>query len=292
MPRKTLWRWAAALRGGARALYLSLLRRCYPTQIGGLHVVRIRSGPIAGRRMLLNLRATQGLVDTPYINGYPQEAEELSILAGLIRPGQTVWDVGIYRGVYTLLFSGCVGAEGRVIAIDIDRRNCRVVEETLRLNGIDNVTVRNYGLSNENGSAEFISSPSSNSRVLTTFRGEAVALSALTPGECIERGEMRTIDGLIDELGHPDVVKIDIDGAELVALDAADRLFESADTVLVIESHNAATDRKVTDLLTRHGCIAYSIQQHRVFAPAELMWGTVVAARAAGRLSYLPRAQP
>jgi FkbM family methyltransferase len=279
------------LRRLARNAGLWLLRRRYPGTAGGLRIVRVRAGPLSGRRMIVNLDPARGQVDTSYIYGYRQEAEQIAILAGLLRPGQTAWDVGIHRGVYTLLFADRVGPGGSVVAIDIDQRNCHVVAEATRLNGLANVAILNYGIGQECGAGTFISSPSSNSRISGTYRGYPTDAPVLTAGERVECVEMRTLDDLIETLGCPHLIKLDIDGAELEALDAAERVLACRNLILVVESHTPETDRRLTALLRRHDWAAYSIQERRLFDAGDVVWGTVIACSDRGRLEGLGRSR-
>ena len=172
-------------------------------------------------------------------------------------------------------------------AFDIEERNCRVVNEVIRLNGIQNIKTYNYGLSNENTEADFISSPSSNSRLISTFRGYYTEDPVLTKGESIKKTRLTTLNSLVEKMGYPDMVKIDIDGAELFVLDEADKVFENDELVLIIESHNPQTDKKITEYCNRNSCFVYSINEKRFFDTTDLYWGTMIASKKLNKLDVL-----
>jgi len=59
----------------------------------------------------------------------------------LLKPGMTVVDVGANIGLYTAIAAGRVGPAGRVIAVEPEGRNCRLIHQTLELNRFTNVEV-------------------------------------------------------------------------------------------------------------------------------------------------------
>lgn len=258
---------------------LFILRNLYPKAHNNFSVIRIMTGPLKGKKMIVNLIPENGATDTEYIVGYRQEREEIELFEKLIKQGQTIWDVGIYRGFYSLLFSQLTGPSGKVLAFDIEKENCKVVNEIIRLNGISNIKTYNYGLSNENTEAEFISSPSSNSRLIMTYRGYYTESPVLSKGESIKKVQLRTLNSFVEEFGYTDLIKIDIDGAELFALDAADRIFEKDHVLFIIESHNPKTDQKITDFFNSNQCFVYSINEKRFFDKTELYWGNMIGCK-------------
>lgn len=271
----------------AKESFLAVLRAFTKRADNNLHIVKIRMGPLKGKKMLLNLFSQNGTVDSVYLTGYKQEADEIKLLKKIVQKGMTIWDIGIYRGFYTLLFSDLVGYKGKIITFDIDEENCRVINQLIQLNNIENIVTNNYGLSNQNEVSEFISSPSSNSRLLGTFRGYYTESEILTKGEKIKKVKLRTLDSLAGELGLPDIIKVDIDGAELFALDTADKIFQKEDIIFIIESHNPDTDKKITEFLDRNNCIVYSINEKRFFKKGELYWGSSIASKQYSKLETL-----
>lgn len=270
-----------------KKIFLKALRLIYKKTFDDLYVVKIMFGPIKGKKMILNLNPHKGAVNTEYLAGYRQEKEEIDLLKKIIVKGQTIWDIGIYRGFYSLLFSDLTGPSGKVIAFDLEKKNCKVVDEIMRLNRITNVETYNYGISNENTESDFISSPSSNSRLFGTFRGANTESMILTKGECIGRVKLKTLNSLVCELGCADLIKMDIDGAELFALDAADNVFQNKDVIFIVESHNYKTDEKITEFFNRNKCFVYSINQKRFFNNDEIFVGNTIGCKVKGRLEKL-----
>jgi predicted methyltransferase len=90
--------------------------------------------PAAVRRGSLRLRGRSRAdrpVSGPGGSGFTTEAErdnrkEAQTVMDLaaIQPGMTVADIGAGEGYYTVRLAARVGAKGRVLAQDIDRRRC------------------------------------------------------------------------------------------------------------------------------------------------------------------------
>lgn len=59
------------------------------------------------------------------------------ILCALVRPGDTVLDVGANMGYYTIKMAARVGPEGRVFSFEPNPRLFRLVSDNLRINGFD-----------------------------------------------------------------------------------------------------------------------------------------------------------
>ena len=82
-------------------------------------------------------------------------------IAGVIRPGDGVLDIGSGSGTDALIASGLVGAEGRVIALDMTDAMREKLRENVKLSGVANVEVLA-------GDAESIPLPDESVDVVTT----------------------------------------------------------------------------------------------------------------------------
>ncbi len=186
-----------------------------------------------------------------------------------------------------MMFSGLVGKEGKVVAIDIDKRNCNVVSELLYLNKIFNVDIYNYGIYNKEARQSYISSSSSNSRLLNTLKGSYTEEPVLLKNERIDQADFITFNSLVDKIGTADLIKIDIDGAELYALETAEKIFLNEEVIIFIESHNHDTNKKITEFFKTNNCHVYSINENRFFGTNEVFWGTSIGCKNKAKLEKL-----
>jgi FkbM family methyltransferase len=118
-----------------------------------------------------------------------------------------VIDAGAHVGVYSLMAS--VLAD-RVIALEADPENFRILDLNLFRNGTDNVTAVNAALWSEPGMVAFERTEFTEGGGISETGGTAVPSISL--------------DELIEQNGPVDCFKIDIEGAEFEVLAAATRL--------------------------------------------------------------------
>jgi len=163
-------------------------------------------------------------------------ADDAHILKALIRssgPGAIYWDVGANLGHYAAILAQAVGADGRVYAFEPEPRVRERLAENLSLNHLENVTIVPVGLSDHAGTATFYVA---DDRVAGTH-----SLVAQDPDGALTTIELVTGDEFV-RAGNPcpNVVKIDIEGAELSAIHGmAETLRNPTLTTVVCEVHFA-----------------------------------------------------
>jgi len=162
------------------------------------------------------------------------EPETVWFFRHWLRPGLAVVDAGAHVGQYTLLASGLVGAEGRVIAFEPHPVLGQVLRRNVERAGCANVTVSPLALGRARGTADLGQHPPDN-----------YGASSLRPGpdpsstrQSRARVQVSTLDDYLAGAGVPrvDLVKIDVEGAELDVIEGARRtLAAHPDVVLVVE---------------------------------------------------------
>jgi FkbM family methyltransferase len=158
------------------------------------------------------------------------EAGTRRVLKALIEPGMGVADVGANVGLLTLSCATSVGPSGRVHAFEPDDGPRAHLAKTLKLNGLHWVDVHACAVGAENGRRRFHVSP-------------IIGHSSLYPLPVDEIDASRDIEVVVARLddviapGHRlDVVKIDVEGAELDVLDGMSRLrAENPDMAVIAE---------------------------------------------------------
>jgi FkbM family methyltransferase len=154
------------------------------------------------------------------------EAAPYRWVAEQLRPGMVFFDIGANIGFYTLNAVKRVGATGLVAAVEPQDASRRMPERHVRLNGFqDRVRILDCPAGDSDGVAVEFFQPSeqvhSGSSLAFARDVDYVDRSRLN----IHRKTMRTVDSLAAELGRdPDVLKIDVEGAELRVLRGAERV--------------------------------------------------------------------
>jgi FkbM family methyltransferase len=147
-----------------------------------------------------------------------------------IAPGMTVVDVGAHVGLHTLPFSREVGKAGRVIAVEPSPANAALLRKHLIWNGCENVAVVEAAVGEHAGYIEFAFRPD------PTDPGGFANSVAYDIGGDKARVKVATIDEICRGL-MPNVIKIDIEGAELLAIRGAREVLSRSSPVLFVAVH-------------------------------------------------------
>lgn len=166
-------------------------------------------------------------------------AAQIRFLRALIRPGDVVWDVGAHHGYVTLMAAAAVGESGVVHAFEPGERNARMLERHLGWNGARNAMPHRLALGAADGEADFGGGYTSKTQALGRG-GERVI---------VRRGASLVANG---DVRPPDVMKIDVEGAEGDVLAGAAEILPS-DARLMIAVHSAAADAACREVLTELG---------------------------------------
>jgi FkbM family methyltransferase len=195
--------------------------------------LRVVGGPLAGARINL------GGSFLGYLTG-DAEPDVQNVLAEIIEPGQVVFDIGANIGFFTLLCARQVGPRGKVYAFEPMPANAKTLRHNIALNNLDNVIVVEKALSSTSGRAELFISRYSAFHSLNVEG--AVKRNNRGPEPDAETPiwvETTTLDDFVlnGDAQVPDVIKLDVEGAELVALEGMRATLESRKPLLVCELH-------------------------------------------------------
>lgn len=150
-------------------------------------------------------------------------------MAGYLRPGDVVVDVGANIGYFSLLAAKQVGPTGRVLAFEPVPSICQRLRQNLAANAATNVEVMPIALSESSGEVEIYRGPQRN----LGKSGTLPSANATSEGRVVkERGAE-----VIDRNLWPSirVVKIDVEGDEFAVLKGLEEfLREAADGTAVV----------------------------------------------------------
>ncbi|HWJ57752.1 MAG TPA: FkbM family methyltransferase [Vicinamibacterales bacterium] len=187
---------------------------------------------VAGDHLISRLPGGETLrVDAAY-RQLAWNPEEYAALRAAVRPGATVIDVGANVGAYTLLFATWAGPDGRVFAFEPATASRTGLVRHLALNGLaGRVTVRSEAVSDGGGTRPFIDAGThGDNRIVPAGTNGASVVPAVS------------LDDFCADLAPPpDVIKIDVEGAELAVLRGARRTIAArgASLALFVELHPA-----------------------------------------------------
>ena len=150
-----------------------------------------------------------------------------SFLERLLQPGWGFIDAGAHVGLLTVPAARRVGTGGHVLAVEATPRTARMLTMTLRANGLaDWVRVEQVALGDHEGE-------------VTLFVDSICGHNSLYPlgdsGPSV-RVPLRRLDDLVAPETRVDVIKLDVEGAELDVLQGMPRLMsENPDLVIIAE---------------------------------------------------------
>jgi FkbM family methyltransferase len=219
---------------------------------------RIVEGPLKGAELLLYDATTvfkemeTGRYERWLFDAVEQACPDLN--------GRTVWDVGAWIGYHTLAFAALVGSAGRVVAFEPSTVNAERIRAHIEQNPElgKRVTLFELALGDADGEHVFLAGQhiddgtSSGSHLADGYPPEASDVYSE-----FERHVVHTVraDTLIahGDVPIPDVVKLDVEGAEHQVLDGARRLVETHRPILLVELHHPASTQRVVEQLESAG---------------------------------------
>jgi FkbM family methyltransferase len=234
----------------SQRLDLLLQRNLVP--FGDVMAIRTDVGylfaPVEDNGLVLYLLEARGRLE-------PGTSAVLEVLGG---PGCTVIDVGANVGMHTLPMARRVGPAGRVLALEAAPRMADLLRRTIELNGLDWVELHPVAASDRDGTLRFnVSAHTSLSSVLPLDGAtETIDIPA------------RRLDTLVAPGERVDLVKIDVEGAELQVWQGMQRIVaDNPDIALVLEfgpSHLAKAGQSVSgwfEALQSTGLTAWEIDE-------------------------------
>jgi FkbM family methyltransferase len=181
---------------------------------------------------------------------YDRNFDELPEIAFLkrqrLKAGALVFDLGAHQAVIALLLANIVGESGRIVAVEASKYNFELALENRSLNSANNLALIQAAVSDKSG-------------VRMSFTGGI-------NGTVSSSGDMvlsTSIDTLAFQNGWPDVVMLDVEGSELLALEGASETLRSGADWYVevhggcgLESFGGSSDA-IARIFRNHGYTLY-----------------------------------
>jgi FkbM family methyltransferase len=153
--------------------------------------------------------------------------------AELIEPGQTVWDIGANIGLFTIAAAFRVGAAGKVLALEPDTWLVELLRRSAAAQppmsgeitiipaaAVGEVSVRDFSIARRARAANALSGHGGSQMGGVAEMQKVVCLS---------------LDWLLTRTFAPDLVKIDVEGAELEVLDGAREILSTIRPTILCE---------------------------------------------------------
>lgn len=207
------------------------------------------SGPLRGASLYVNLRSEKYY----WLGTY--EAGVQAVACREIGAGDVVYDVGAHRGFFSVLFSILVGPGGEVHCFEPVPENREVLERQRQANALETVIkVVPAAVTSETGTARFLMGNSSSTGRLVKPQSDqrTISVRTITLDDYVAQGN-----------GPPDVIKMDVEGAETDAIRGMSETLRRHKPKLIIEFHSDEAKRSVWEVLAAAGYTCFVVGRTR-----------------------------
>lgn len=211
----------------------------------------------------INLRSYGSLMS---VQGYyvgEIEYHLVQYIVSQIKPGFVVLDVGAHHGVYTLIVAYELksrGWKGVIHSFEPNPLNFSLLEYNVKQNQLtDYVILHNEAVSNLESRQKLLV----DSRENSGCQLESVeVIDEESYQNFIEKQEVKVIklDELLKDLRNVSLIKMDIQGAEPLALQGGETIIKRDNPILVVEAvKNWSSTEKTKEFLTEHNYEIYGV---------------------------------
>jgi FkbM family methyltransferase len=165
-----------------------------------------------------------------YFFGHYHERYEAALVARLLEPGEIFWDIGANVGYFSLVAAARVHAAGQVVAFEPGAAALERLTENVSLNPFKNIRIYHLAVADRDGEAVLYRAEGIADSSASLFAAAAGAAGGET---CVTVA----LDGFLnrEKLAAPDFVKLDVEGAELAALQGAAAILADSRPLLLVE---------------------------------------------------------
>lgn len=174
-----------------------------------------------------------------------------------VKPGNVVWDLGANVGLFTIAAAQRAGTSGKVVAIEADIWLAAILRKSLALQPpsssrvqvlpvavADSLGIATFNIANRGRASNFLATSAGS----TQTGGVRESVSVLTV----------TLDWLFEKgVGAPNVLKIDVEGAEIFVLNGAKRVLSEVKPIVLCEVGLEASREIVTEIFIENGYTIY-----------------------------------
>lgn len=157
--------------------------------------------------------------------------QETLVLSGMIRPGDTVLDIGAHVGYMAVAMSHLAGPDGLIVAFEPNPANIELLHSNTQRLAASPVQVVPSACWSVAGDAQMALCVIDGAN---TGDNRAYAHPAAAPEALVDITRV-TLDDICDELGSVDIIKLDVQGTEAHAMRGAGRMLSEHRPLILTE---------------------------------------------------------
>ena len=163
------------------------------------------------------------------------------LFQSVLKPGDTVIDIGANIGYFSLLSAILVGSTGAVVAIEPDPDNANALSTNVALNGFKNIEIHCVAVSDKVGIATFWRHKNEDARhsLIKSDQDSSIQVN------------LDTLDRMISVNGSVNLIKTDTEGNDMAVLLGAKRILEQNKVMVITELYKEmleASGYSISDL--------------------------------------------
>jgi FkbM family methyltransferase len=222
---------------------------------------------IHGRSVWIHPRARFSITTQTF---FKREYHVQTWLTEQLKPGQVFFDVGAHHGWVSMWSLPLVGKEGNVYSFEPSPANLSILEWHRTRNNFSQWTIVPKAVSDVDAEEEFFLVDSGDSPMNSLTTGGAGA--PFMSGRNIRKTSIQTItlDRFCSEVNlRPNLVKIDVEGAELLVLRGAAKLLAESCPTIILAVHPywlpaGQSPRQIFEYLSGYGYTMYDSKGYLV----------------------------
>jgi FkbM family methyltransferase len=210
----------------------------------GIVKVEVAGGDLAGYSILLDMQ-----IDKDYWLG-TYEPELQAALRDFVPAGGIIYDVGANIGYVSLLLAKAAGKTGHIYAFEALPENAERWRSNIELNNLtDRMTLFAGAVTRTAGPVAFLVHASGGMGKVAGSAGRQEHYQAEVTVEGI------SLDEFVYGRGNPapQVIKMDIEGGEVLALPGMERVLKEARPLMLMELHGPESSQAAWETLNRAG---------------------------------------
>lgn len=238
----------------------------------GQNEVTIAAGILAGFKMKLDLQTEKDY----WLGTYETELQEAA--SDLVKQGMVIYDVGANIGYISLMMSRLCKSQGEVYSFEALPANLIRLQENITLNQLNtSIHINPNAVVDTTRPVSFLahSSTSMGKALGSAGRPEAYDQEIKVDG--------LALDDFVFKNNHPapDLIKMDIEGGEILAVKGMKRLLGVKKPILLIELHGEEAAREVWKTLSEAGYELFEMKKGypKVESLSQLSWKAYIIAK-------------
>ena len=152
-----------------------------------------------------------------YFNCLP-DYDEMQFIKRKLKPGDNFIDIGANIGIYSLLAASLVGDSGSVHAFEANPAMANKLKQQINYNKLSNIHLYNLAVADQNGKMQFVLTKDDCTAHITnedSYNKDLITVNTVTLDQCLPQKKFA-------------MGKMDIEGAEILALKGAENLLQAA----------------------------------------------------------------